>query len=40
MTITNDSLARMIDHTLLKPDATPAMVSQLCAEDQTSKCAP
>lgn len=32
MTITNDALAHMIDHTLLKPDATPAMITQLCAE--------
>jgi len=30
--ITNDILAGMIDHTLLKPDATHAMVEQLCAE--------
>ena len=26
------SLARMIDHTLLKPDATPDMIAQLCFE--------
>jgi deoxyribose-phosphate aldolase len=27
-----DSLARYIDHTLLKPEATPAQIAQLCAE--------
>jgi deoxyribose-phosphate aldolase len=32
MTLTKDSLAGMIDHTLLKPDATPAMITQLCDE--------
>ena len=26
------TLARMIDHTLLKPEATPAQIKQLCAE--------
>lgn len=26
------ALARMIDHTLLKPEATPAQIKQLCAE--------
>ncbi len=28
----NEALAHMIDHTLLKPDATPEQVAQLCAE--------
>jgi deoxyribose-phosphate aldolase len=27
-----EALARMIDHTLLKPEATPDQVSHLCAE--------
>ena len=27
-----DSIARVIDHTLLKPDAVPAQVDRLCAE--------
>ena len=27
-----DSIARLIDHTLLKPDATPEQVEKLCAE--------
>jgi len=26
------SIARFIDHTLLKPDATPEQVTRLCAE--------
>lgn len=29
---TTEQLAAMIDHTLLKPDATPAQIEQLCAE--------
>ena len=28
----DSSLAKLIDHTLLKPDATPDMVAQLCVE--------
>ena len=30
--LTRAALAAMIDHTLLKPEATPALVDQLCAE--------
>ncbi len=30
-----EKLARMIDHTLLKPDATPAQVEKLCEEAKT-----
>jgi deoxyribose-phosphate aldolase len=30
--VTPDALARMIDHTLLKPDATAADIERLCAE--------
>ncbi len=30
--LTRDALAGMIDHTLLKPEATPAMVDRLCEE--------
>jgi len=30
--LTRAALAAMIDHTLLRPEATPAMVDQLCAE--------
>jgi deoxyribose-phosphate aldolase len=29
-TLSNDQLALMIDHTLLKPDATPAQIDELC----------
>ncbi|MBL8055963.1 MAG: deoxyribose-phosphate aldolase [Anaerolineales bacterium] len=29
------ALARLIDHTLLKPEATPAQIEQLCAEART-----
>ena len=29
---TASELAQMIDHTLLKPDATPGQIDQLCAE--------
>lgn len=32
MTITRSELARMVDHTLLKPEATSADVAALCAE--------
>ena len=32
MKITRDQLARMIDHTLLKPDATPNDIKRICAE--------
>jgi deoxyribose-phosphate aldolase len=32
MPITRQELARMVDHTLLKPEATPADVAALCAE--------
>jgi deoxyribose-phosphate aldolase len=32
MTLTRSDLARMVDHTLLKPEATPADVAALCAE--------
>jgi len=32
MPMTRDTLARMVDHTLLKPEATPADVEALCAE--------
>ena len=32
MTLTNPELARYIDHTLLKPDATRAQIERLCAE--------
>lgn len=32
MTMTRAELARMVDHTLLKPEATPADVAALCAE--------
>lgn len=32
MTITRSELARMVDHTLLKPEATAADVAALCAE--------
>ena len=32
MEISRDALARMIDHTLLRTDATPAQVSALIAE--------
>ena len=28
------NIARMIDHTLLKPDATPQQIAQICAEAQ------
>lgn len=30
-----ETLARMIDHTLLKPEATPKQIEQLCAEART-----
>ena len=30
--LTRDELARLIDHTLLKPEATPARIRALCAE--------
>lgn len=30
--LTTSALAAMIDHTLLKPDATPGQIDQLCAE--------
>ncbi|MBC7236399.1 MAG: deoxyribose-phosphate aldolase [Chloroflexi bacterium] len=33
--INAERLAAMIDHTLLKPEATPAMIDQLCAEART-----
>jgi len=32
VSITKDALARLIDHTLLKPEATPAQIERLCAE--------
>ena len=32
MKITRDQLARMIDHTLLKPDATPKDIKRICSE--------
>jgi deoxyribose-phosphate aldolase len=32
MKITAHAMAQAIDHTILKPDATPAMIAQLCAE--------
>ena len=32
MKITTHAMAQAIDHTILKPDATPAMIAQLCAE--------
>ena len=32
MKVSAEEIAGMIDHTLLKPDATPAQVEQLCAE--------
>lgn len=32
MKITAPVMAQSIDHTILKPDATPAMIAQLCAE--------
>lgn len=32
MNITRDQLARMIDHTLLKPDATPKDIKRICSE--------
>lgn len=32
MTWTRDTLARTVDHTLLKPEATDAQVAQLCAD--------
>ncbi len=32
MNITKDQLARMINHTLLKPDATPKDIKRLCSE--------
>ena len=32
MPVTRDTLARMVDHTLLKPEATPADVEALCVE--------
>ncbi len=32
MKIKRDQLARMIDHTLLKPDATPEGIKRICAE--------
>jgi len=35
MKISADAIAGMVDHTLLKPDATPAQVEQLCAEALT-----
>ncbi len=34
-----ETLARYIDHTLLKPDATPAQVEQLCREALEFHCA-
>jgi deoxyribose-phosphate aldolase len=34
--LTVAQLAAMIDHTLLKPEATPAMVAKLCAEAQAN----
>ena len=34
-----ETLARYIDHTLLKPDATPAQVEQLCQEALEFHCA-
>ncbi|MDJ0783658.1 MAG: deoxyribose-phosphate aldolase [Desulfosarcinaceae bacterium] len=34
MKMTAQAMAQTIDHTLLRPDATPAMVAQLCAEAQ------
>ncbi len=34
MDITRQALARMIDHTLLKPEVTPAQIERLCEEAQ------
>ena len=34
-TVSPERLARMIDHTLLKPEATPADIDRLCAEART-----
>lgn len=31
-TLSNDELALTIDHTLLKPDATPAQIDELCEQ--------
>ena len=33
--LTRAELARLIDHTLLKPEATPAQIERLCAEART-----
>ncbi len=32
MSLKIEEIAKMIDHTLLKPDATSAQVEQICAE--------
>jgi deoxyribose-phosphate aldolase len=32
VTVSNEELAQTIDHTVLKPDATPAQIDQLCDE--------
>ena len=37
MKVSADAIAGMIDHTLLKPDATPAQVEQLCKEARENK---
>lgn len=37
MTITAQAMAQAIDHTILKPEATPAMITTLCAEARTHR---
>lgn len=36
MAVSRDEIARMIDHTILKPEATPARIEQLC--DEAVRC--